>query len=279
MMTQRKCIPAERLALPQVTLCAASSVNVEATLRALEASVAQIDFAACKLFTDAPIKPGHPAISIVPISRLASSVAYSEFLLSQMVDHVDTSHCLVAQWDGYVLDAARWQPEFLNYDYIGASWPQFDDGHDVGNGGFSLRSRRLMEACRDPQFKALHPEDIAIGRTNRSWLEGRGMRFAASELADLFATERRGDLQTSFGYHGVWNMPRAIGIEAFWRVYRELDDRSTVGHDFSSILNDVRHGRGGQLRMARMIADHIKYRFGKANGDSLNSSEPSYRKA
>ncbi|WP_380802009.1 DUF5672 family protein [Sphingobium tyrosinilyticum] len=240
--------------------------------------MAQIDFAACKLFTDAPIKPENSAISVVPITRLGSSAAYSEFLLSQMVDHVVTSHCLVAQWDGHVLDAARWRPEFLDYDYIGATWPQFDDGHDVGNGGFSLRSRRLMEACRDPQFKAVHPEDIAIGRTNRSWLEGRGMRFAPPELADLFATERGGDLQTSFGYHGVWNMPRAIGVEAFWRVFRELDDRATVSHDFSSILNDVRHGRSGQLRMVRMIANHIKYRLGRAKGDSL-TSESSDRKA
>lgn len=275
-MAQCKTSRSARLALPQVTLCAATSVNVKATVWALEASLAQIDFADCKLFTDAPIKPENSTISVVPIPRLGSSAAYSEFLLSQMVDHVDTSHCLVVQWDGYVLDAARWRPEFLDYDYIGASWPQFDDGLDVGNGGFSLRSRRLMEACRDPQFKALHPEDISIGRTNRSWLEGRGMLFAPPELADLFATERRGDLQTSFGYHGVWNMPRAIGVEAFWRVYRELDDRGTVSHDFSSILNGVRQGRGGQLRTIRMIFDQVKYILREKSHFSLRLKDRRY---
>ena len=280
MMALHKIPSSDRLALPQVTLCAATSVNVKATLRALEASVAQIDFAACKLFTDAPLEPENPAISIVPIPRLGCSAAYSKFLLSRMVDHVDTSHCLVAQWDGHVLDAWRWRPEFLDYDYIGANWPQFDDGHDVGNGGFSLRSRRLMEACRDPQFRASHPEDIAIGRINRTWLEGRGMRFASPALADLFATERTGDLQSSFGYHGVWNMPRALGAEAFWQIYRELDDRGTVRHDFSSILKDVRHGPSGQIRMIRMIADHMKHRFGRTRGDTcLTSSQSSDRKA
>nr|MEC6702201.1 DUF5672 family protein [Sphingobium sp. SJ10-10] len=269
-----------RLALPQVTLCAATSVNVKATVRALEASLAQIDFAACKLFTDAPIKPENSAISVVPIPRLGSSAAYSEFLLSRMVDHVDTTHCLVTQWDGHVLDGGRWRPEFLDHDYIGASWPQFDDGHDVGNGGFSLRSRRLMEACRHQQFEAAHPEDIAIGRTNRTWLEGRGMRFAPPTLADLFATERTGDLHTSFGYHGVWNMPRAIGSEAFWHVYRELDERGTVSHDLSSLLKDVRHGPRGRMRMIRMIVDDIRYRFSRAKGDTcLNSSQSSDRKA
>jgi hypothetical protein len=261
MAVQSPIVPADRLVLPQVTLCAAASVNVKATLRALEVSLAQIDFAACKLFTDVPINPGHPGITVVPIPRLGSSAAYSDFLLSQMVDYVESSHCMVAQWDGHVLDAKRWHPDFIDFDYIGASWPQFNDGHDVGNGGFSLRSRKLMEACREPGFRSFHPEDVAIGRANRDWLEGRGLRFAPRVVADKFATERTGDLRSSFGYHGVWNMPRAIGVEAFWRVYCELDDRGTLRPDFRSILKDVTYGPWGSRRMVRMIVDHLKHRL------------------
>lgn len=252
----------DRLALPQVTLCAATSVNVTATVRALEVSLAQVDFAACKLFTDVSVMPPHAGISVVSIPRLGSSAAYSDFMLSQLVDHVDTSHCLVVQWDGHVLDAARWRTEFLDYDYIGASWPQFAEGRNVGNGGFSLRSRKLMKLCRNREFQAFHPEDIAIGRANRTWLENRGMRFAPRALADLFAAERSGDLTASFGYHGVWNMPRAIGTEAFWQVYRGLDDRGTVRHDFASILKDVSHGPRAVLRMARMMVDHMNDMIG-----------------
>ncbi|OHC90663.1 MAG: hypothetical protein A2095_11665 [Sphingomonadales bacterium GWF1_63_6] len=246
-----------RLVLPQVTLCAASSVNVAATIRALEACMAQIDFAACKLFTDAQVTPDHPDIMVIPIAPLTSAAAYSDFLLSQIVNYVETSHCLVAQWDGHVLNAAQWRDEFLDHDYIGASWPQFTDGHDVGNGGFSLRSRRLMEACREPEFAAVHPEDIAIGRVGRARLEGRGMRFAPRALADMFATERAGDLASSFGYHGVWHMPRAIGTEAFWNVYSTLDDRSTIRHDFVVLLKQVLQGRRGQVCALRMIADRV----------------------
>ena len=250
-----------RLALPQVTLCAATSVNVNATLRALEVSLAQVDFAACKLFTDALVKSKHPGISVVPIRRIDSAEAYSEFLLLRMVEYVETSHCLVTQWDGHVLDAGRWRPEFLDYDYIGASWPQFTDGHDVGNGGFSLRSRRLMEACRDLEFRPSHPEDLAIGRVNRSWLEGKGVCFAPRMLADLFATERRGDLERSFGYHGVWNMPRAIGSDGFWRIYCDLDDRGTIKNDFSAILKDVGQGSNRIWRQAKLIFDYNKASF------------------
>lgn len=248
----------KRPTLPQVTLCAATSINMEATLHALVACLGQIRFARCKLLTDALFAPGHPEIEVVPIRRLESSKDYSRFMLSELVNHVETSHCLVVQWDGYVLDARRWQPWFLDYDYIGASWPQFDDGHDVGNGGFSLRSRKLMQACLDPAFVGCHPEDVTIGRVNRPWLESRGLRFAPREIADMFAAERTGDVRYSFGFHGAFNMPAAIGTDAFWEIYRTLDDRSTIWHDFGSFLEEVRHGPRPIERSVRMLLDRFK---------------------
>lgn len=247
-----------RFTLPQVTLCAVSSVNVAATILALETSLTQIGFAAALLFTDSLLRPDHPGITVVPIDRIPSSRAYSDFLLTRMVDHIFTSHCLVIQWDGHVLDAQRWRPEFLDYDYIGASWPQFSDGHDVGNGGFSLRSRRLMQLCRDQTFELSHPEDVAIGRVNRVWLESKGMRFAPRELADQFSAERAGDVLQSFGYHGAWLMPRAVGIEPFWSLYQDLDDRGTIRHDFTSILKQINQERGGSIRALRLILDQIR---------------------
>jgi hypothetical protein len=248
----------KRIKLPQVTLCAVTSVNVAATLRALEACLEQVAFADCLLLSDRLLLPSNSEIRVIQIASLKSASAYSEFLMHELVDYVATSHCLIAQWDGHILDAQRWQPEFLEYDYIGASWPQFDDGHDVGNGGFSLRSRRLMELCRDPDFVPHHPEDVAIGRTNRKWLEEQGMRFASKELADLFAAERVGDPRTTFGYHGVWNMPGAIGTEAFWKIYCELDDRGTLRRDFFGLLGVMGAGKRGIRRMARMTLDRLR---------------------
>lgn len=249
--------PKIRLKLPQVTLCAVSSVNIEATVRALEASLNQIDFGACKLLTDAEVTVCHSEIQVVPIRRLATSAAYSDFMLTELVEVVDTPHCLVAQWDGHVVDAERWRPEFLEYDYIGASWPQFDDGHDVGNGGFSLRSRKLMELCRNSAFARGHPEDLAIGRANRVWLEHQGMRFAPRELADVFAAERTSDPKKTFGYHGVWNMPRAIGLEDYWQVYLSLDELGSIRNDFGMLLRTVGRGREGPGRTARMLVDRL----------------------
>jgi hypothetical protein len=249
----------DRLSLPEVTLCAASSVNVAATIKALEASLGQIEFAACKLFSDTSLVPSHPGITVVPIPRLTSAAAYSEFMLCCLVDHVDTSHCLVVQWDGHVIDAKHWRPEFLDYDFIGASWPQFADGHDVGNGGFSLRSRRLMAASQAADFRLSHPEDVAIARTNRSRLEEQGMRFAPRTLADSFSAERTGDPKSSFGYHGVWHMPGIIGEAAFWDIYRSLDDRSTIGQDLSALLKQVGRGPGGLARAVRLTVDATRH--------------------
>lgn len=246
-----------RVALPQVTLCAATSVNVEATVLAMQACMAQIDFAACRLFTDAPLAVCDPGIVKVPIPAMINAAQYSDFLLSRMVDDVETSHALIIQWDGHVLDAGRWQPGYLDYDYIGASWPQFKDGHDVGNGGFSLRSRRLMAACRSPHFHRRHPEDVAVGRVNRPWLESQGLRFASSLIADSFSAERTGDPAASFGYHGVWHMPRVLGLDHFWEIYRTLDGRSTIRHDFAAVLKQVVQGEGGVGRALQLLADRV----------------------
>lgn len=246
-----------RLDLPQVTLIAATSINLEATLQAIEACQAKVNFAACKLLTHEPTPRDVPGLEVVITPRLETSQQYSRFILSGLVEHVDTSHCLVAQWDGYVVDPTRWNPHFLEHDYVGASWPQFADGYDVGNGGFSLRSRRLLEACRDPRFTPSHPEDVAIGRLNRPWLEAKGLRFASRALADSFSAERASSLETAFGFHGVWHLPQLIGADRFWNIYRGLEDRSSVFNDGSMIMRQLAGAPDGFRRCLQMGWDRL----------------------
>ncbi|WP_321817168.1 MULTISPECIES: DUF5672 family protein [unclassified Paraburkholderia] len=49
-------------------------------------------------------------------------------MLKALVQHIATPWVLVAQWDGYVLDASRWSERFFEYDYIGAHWPHSPPG-------------------------------------------------------------------------------------------------------------------------------------------------------
>lgn len=246
-----------RLDLPHVTLIAVTSVNLAATVAAIEASMAQVNFGAAKVLSDQRPARLPEGAEWVPIAPLRSASAYSGFILRELADHVATTHALVVQWDGHVVDAGRWRPEFLACDYVGASWPQFPDGHNVGNGGFSLRSLALLEACRAPGFRPSHPEDVAIGRHNRDWLEAQGLRIAPRALADAFSAERAGNAATSFGYHGVWHMPRILGRDAFWHIYEGLDERGSVRHDFIPILRQVAGGPGGTGRALRFLRDRI----------------------
>ena len=250
-----------RLQLPTVTLCAATSVNLAATVDALRACSDRIEFAECLLLTDVALATSNP-IRRVAIPRLASAADYSDFLLRRLVDHVRTSHCLIVQWDGFVIDPKYWQDRFLDLDYIGAPWPQFHDGHDVGNGGFSLRSRRLMEACASPNFMPSHPEDVAICRSNRAMLEDvHGIRFADFSTAEAFAFERT-EPRGSFGFHGAFNLAEIVGADRFWEIYSKLDDRTTVFADLALILRQLGHGKRATERRLRLLIDYLRARCG-----------------
>lgn len=241
-----------------MTLCAATSVNVAATVWALQHSLNHVDFADCLLFTDTAPAQLDPRIRFIAVDRFASGADYSSFMLTRLADYISTDHCLVAQWDGFVLDPAQWDPAFLSFDYIGAPWPQFHDGHDVGNGGFSLRSRKLLEACRDRRFRQSHPEDIAICRINRDLLEREhGIRFADRGSAGRFSVERFQPGHPSFGFHGIFNMVRLLGPDRFWQVYRSLDHKSTAFVDYLPLLREL--GSSGQplSRRLRLSMDYL----------------------
>lgn len=253
-----------RLSLPDVTLCAAASVNVIATVAALNRCLDQIEFARCLLFTDADASSLrlNGRIEAIGIDRLSSAAAYSNFLLGELYPHIGTTHCLIVQWDGFVIDATQWEPEFLSYDYIGAPWPQFRDAHVVGNGGFSLRSRRLLEACRDPDFVAEHPEDVAIARSNRELLERKhGARFADLAVAERFSFERTAPKRPTFGFHGIFNLVEVLGPQGFWEIYSTLDNRSTVAADYWKLVRELGKGASAWPRRVRLTFDQFKERM------------------
>ena len=110
-------------------------------------------------------------IEVRAIAPLASREAYSRFVLKSLLEHVETPHVLLIQWDGYVVNPAAFEPAFLECDYIGAKWFWFNDGMRVGNGGFSLRSRKLLAALQDARIQLGDAEDTTIARTFRPLLE------------------------------------------------------------------------------------------------------------
>jgi uncharacterized protein DUF5672 len=142
----------------------------------------QCDFGAVKLFTTDEGQPH--AVKIGPLHGIQ---AYCNFCIRDLWEYIETDYLLVVQYDGFILNGAAWSDEFLKYDYIGAPW----HGGLVGNGGFALRSRRLMEACSRLPGES-HPEDQFISRHHRRTLEGQGLKFAPVEVASRFALEAAG---------------------------------------------------------------------------------------
>jgi hypothetical protein len=184
----------------------------------------QANFAQILLLSDRrPPDRDQPDISWRQIGHIGSRVEYSRFMLRELADHIETSHALCVQWDGYVIEGRSWDDRFLNFDYIGAVWPQFSDGHNVGNGGFSLRSRKLLEACRSLPLSGKEPEDIVIGRNCRAHLEKQGLRFAPVQVARRFAFERTQAQGDEFGFHGAFNLVKFLPAEKTLRLFRELE--------------------------------------------------------
>lgn len=245
------------LSLPGVTLCAATSVNIAATLAALEECLAKADFGDAILFTDQAVDQLPPGLRLVPIDNLCEAADYSKFMLGALVHYIRTDHALVVQWDGFIIEPEAWDAAFLGLDYIGAVWPQFSDSANVGNGGFSLRSKRLLDACLDPRFLAGHPEDVAICRVNRRLLEEQyDIRFAGAATARKFSFERERSEGPTFGFHGVFNMPSVLGRDQFWRSYESLEDRRSVFHDALPIALKL-----GLRRGLALLRDQLRFKL------------------
>ena len=253
--------------LPEVTLCCVDTRDPALALWALQRCMAQIGFAEVLLFTSAARVPSPPqGVRVIDV-QVESVEAYSQFMLRGLAAHVRTSHVLVAQWDGFVRDASRWQPGFLDQDYIGAPWPEPRAGRWVGNGGFSLRSRRLLQALLDPDVVVSHPEDESICVVNRELLETRhGIRIAPLEVARRFSYERVEPAQPTFGFHGLFNFPREVPAAEVSRIVAALPDRLTRGldaHDLCTLLI-----RAGRLDDARVLLDK-RWRLGMRDRRTL----------
>jgi hypothetical protein len=224
-----------------VTLCCIDCAYYDLAARALRASLEQCDFDRAIFLSDRDV--GVPGVEFVPIDPIRSSAQYSNFVVHRLHEYVDTAHVLVIQYDGFVLDGEAWDDRFCGYDYVGGAM-RVGEGFVVGNGGFSLRSQRLLRAlAADPDVRAYDAargptlEDVAICASFRGILESRhGIRFAPVEVADRFSAEHFSPAAGCFGFHNLIHLVRlhengyalparpSQDVEIVFRARTELGD-------------------------------------------------------
>jgi len=213
--------------LPNVTLFGLDCVDVDRLLLAFEICQKDFDFGQTKLLTSLPTDYK----DAIKIDRINSLTEYSKFMIYRLNDYIDTDFVLVVQYDGFILNPDAWTDDYLKYDYIGAPWWE-NDGWIVGNGGFSLRSKKLLEILASGKYQLTDddPEDWFIGVTIRKELEEEGIKFAPVELAKQFGfemNEKEGVMwDGQFGFHGLtWtDISKWLKQHPEYKIENELDD-------------------------------------------------------
>lgn len=232
-----------KIEIPEVTLlCVDTTPNIQGSINAIYTSIRGINFGQVKLITTKEMMEKYKdelAEDNILMEEVICEVKclddYSKYCIYSLTEHVHTSHCMTVQWDGFVLNPDKWDPSWLQYDYIGALWEYsnqsyidpFGNHQRVGNGGFSLRSKKLLDVPKRAHiqfdvnwgdfYKHMDANNFAedgnICVHNRHIYEVLGCNFAPVEVAAKFAQEKRVpecEGITPFGFHH--NLPPGIEL-------------------------------------------------------------------
>lgn len=192
------------LSLPEVCLFGIDAHDPAGLLRAAEICTGDIDFGAEVIITQHDYFRGREG--------------YSKWMIASLWDAVkdnDCTHVLTIHGDGFIQNPMAWDNEWLKLDMLGATWV-YKDGLNVGQGGFSLRSKKFIEICSRLDITDFHPEDCKLSRKYRPFLEKEfGLVWGTEEQANRFSIEAYGcgfmrdsdglaanRYCGSFGFHG-----------------------------------------------------------------------------
>ena len=176
-----------KIKLPNVTLIAFTGKNIEGHQKALEYSQRGIEFGAVKLI-NSPSKS---------IDEWCKKIVYD------LGSHVETDFAILVHDDGFVVNSEMWNPDWLQYDFVGAPFPLPKDDFSyrdvngkiqrVGN-SVSLRSKKLLDLPKKlgmewKPFHGFYNEDGYISVNMRHVFEEHGCKFAPFEVALKFGRE------------------------------------------------------------------------------------------
>lgn len=196
------------------------------TIKAVKHCMKCVDFEKVKIVSCIPFKSNEvECIHIEPITH----IKYCYLMMYHLKDIIDTDFCLTVQSDGFIIDVNHWTDKFFEYDYIGAPWLDMKAKNNVGNGGFSLRSKRFLDTSAKMDYKPdiqfqphikpgelVTPEDWFCCVYMYDEMIKNGIKFPSIDLAYQFSVEHpsffktfnRSKIETykSFGFHGNFNI-------------------------------------------------------------------------
>ncbi len=212
----------EKLKLSNVTLVCVSNVKHDIQLKVIDHCMELVDFGEAIFITNINLKHNNNKIKIIQTDEL-SNISYpkdwSEFMIYKLKNFINTDFCLVVHNDGFIVNPESWTDEFLKYDYIGSPWQNntfIDDNGEiirVGNGGFSLRSKKLLNVFIDlnipwEAYRDHWHDDGFISMAHLKELREYGILIPDAQLAYKFGREKNcDDLNNSikpFGFHGYF---------------------------------------------------------------------------
>jgi hypothetical protein len=217
--------------LKDLSLVIVDTLNHDLASHAIRETVKRTGITDVVVFSDKKLYDNARHIQVPPMTGIED---YSHFMLKGLVPYINTDHFLVIQYDGYVANENEWTDEFLEYDYIGAPWSgMWGKEFDVGNGGFSLRSKKLINALQDDDIQfdlnmqyGTH-EDVIICVIYRKMLEEKyGIKFGTRQLAEKFSIEIGYKNPPPFGFHSSWQIPLVFDRAALMHYIDKLDVKS-----------------------------------------------------
>lgn len=194
-----------RINLDKLTLVLVDGCDPDLSHKSLCISSRNADFHSILLFSFKRPEILSSNIKFIEIEKL-DWMGYNKFIVHRLAQYIESPFCLVSQTDGFVLNADKWTDEFLEYDYIGAPW-LIESIHkfnykNVGNGGFSLRSKKFLELSVGGPAECTGPEDVHVCYTHKKYFQDNGMKYAPIEVALKFSQDPVPNLNDTFGFHG-----------------------------------------------------------------------------
>ena len=211
----------------EISYVVIDTLNYELSTHALTRSLEQFPLENILIFSDNPSRwAGH---GIIRIPEIRSTEDYNRVIFFEVHKHLKTEYAIFIQYDGFVISGDSFSDRFLSYDYVGASWPHHQE-FNVGNGGFSLRSSKLIRGVQEfilpKDLKS--PEDVVICRYLRARLEDAlSLKYAPKNVADDFSYEMKKAQKLTFGFHGIFHLPDVMQNDLNL-LFDNLSPRSVV---------------------------------------------------